>query len=205
MSGAGSWAAPSADLQGQIVAAAQALRRGEVVAFPTETFYGLAVDALSEEALARLWALKQRPPDKVVALIVDGAEMARGLVSELPPAAAGLMAAHWPGPLTLALPARAGLPAGLVAEGCVAMRQSPHPVAQALAAALGRPITATSANLAGEPPARTASAVRSSFPSGCVVLDGGETPGGLPSTLVRVRGAEVALLRRGPVELPGLG
>jgi L-threonylcarbamoyladenylate synthase len=163
------------------------------------------VDALSEVALARLWALKQRPPDKVVALIVDGPAMARGLVSEVAAEAEGLMAAHWPGPLTLALQARSGLPAGLVAEGCVAMRQSPHPVAQSLAAALGRPITATSANLAGQPPARTAMAVKASFPSGCLVLDGGETPGGLPSTLVRVAGGKVELLRRGPLELPGLG
>jgi L-threonylcarbamoyladenylate synthase len=199
-------AQPALDAQAlaRIAAAAAALARGQVVAFPTETFYGLAVDALSEAALARLWALKQRPAEKVVALIVDGLAMAHTLASEVSPAAEGLIASHWPGPLTVALPAREGLPPALVADGCVALRQSSHPIAQALAQVLGRPITATSANRAGQPPAQTAAAVRASFPSGCLILDGGETPGGLPSTLVRVRGENVELLRRGPVVLPGV-
>jgi L-threonylcarbamoyladenylate synthase len=159
------------------------------------------VDALAPAALARLMALKGRAADKVVGLIVAGRPMVDLLCAEVPAVAERLMAAHWPGPLTLALPARPGLPPALVAEGCVAMRASPHPLAQALVAALGRPISATSANRAGAPPARTAAAVRDAFPDGCLVLDGGETPGGAPSTLVRVRGDVLEVLRRGPIDV----
>jgi L-threonylcarbamoyladenylate synthase len=110
------------------------------------------------------------------------------------------MDAHWPGPLTLALPARPGLPAPLVSDGFVAVRDSPHPVARALVQALGRPITATSANPAGAPPPTTAAGAAAYFP-GCLVLDGGTTPGGAPSTLARVRGDEVEVLRQGAVPL----
>jgi L-threonylcarbamoyladenylate synthase len=111
------------------------------------------------------------------------------------------MAAHWPGPLTIALPARPGLPAALVADGCVAVRQSPHPVAAALVAGLGGPLTTTSANRAGERPATSAAAVRAALGAGCHVLDGGDTAGGAPSTLVRVRGDQVEILRRGALNL----
>jgi L-threonylcarbamoyladenylate synthase len=187
------------------VAAAAALRRGEVVAFPTETYYGLAVDALAPAALDALMALKGRAADKVVALIVADRAMVDLVCADVPAAAEALMAAHWPGPLTLALPARPGLPAALVADGYVAMRASPHPLARALVAALGRPITATSANRAGEPPARTAAEVRDAFPEGCVVLDGGQTPGGPPSTLVRVRGQALEVLRRGAIDVAAAG
>jgi L-threonylcarbamoyladenylate synthase len=177
--------------------AVAALERGEIVAYPTETSYGLGVDADNEAALARLFALKGRGAEKAFSVIVTGAAMARTLCAEIPPAAARLIAAHWPGPLTLALPARPGLPAALVLDGCVAVRQSPHPVAHALAAGLGRPITATSANQAGQPAALTAAEVRAAFPQGCLVLDGGPTVGGPPSTLARVRGDVVEVLRRG--------
>ncbi len=111
------------------------------------------------------------------------------------------MRSHWPGALTIALPARSGLPAGLVSDGCVAVRQSPHPLARALVGRFGGPVTTTSANRAGEPPATTAAAVQTALANGCIVLDGGPTAGGAPSTLVRVRGAEVEILRRGAVEL----
>jgi L-threonylcarbamoyladenylate synthase len=194
--------APAAGPPIDLGPALQALARGEIVAFPTESSYGLAVDALDAAALERLWALKQRPPDKVVALIVADRAMAATLCRQIPPAAETLMAAHWPGPLTLALPARPGLPAALVAEGFVAMRCSSHPVARALAAGLGRPITATSANRAGGAPAHTASEVRDSFPAGCLVLDGGPAGGGAPSTLARIQeDGRIQLLRAGPVLL----
>jgi L-threonylcarbamoyladenylate synthase len=186
-----------------VAAALAALRRGEVVAFPTETYYGLAVDALAPAALYALMALKGRAADKVVALIVADRAMVDLVCVEVPAVAERLMAAHWPGPLTLALPARPGLPVGLVSDGFVAMRASPHPLAQALVQGLGRPITATSANRAGEPPARTAAAVRAAFPHACFVLDGGETPGGAASTLVRVRGEALEVLRRGAIDVTG--
>jgi L-threonylcarbamoyladenylate synthase len=187
-------------------AAAAAIVRGEIVAYPTETFYGLAVDALDEGALARLGVLKGREAEKAFPLLVSGREMLSSLCSEVSPRAERLMAQHWPGPLTLALPARPGLPASIVADGCVAVRVSPHPLAQALVVALGRPITATSANPAGAPPSRTASEVAAYFAAPiCSILDGGTTPGGRPSTLARVRGECVEILRRGAVVLTDAG
>jgi L-threonylcarbamoyladenylate synthase len=179
--------------------AAAALARGELVAYPTETFYGLGADALSEPALERLLALKGRGAARGLSVLVVGEEMLKLLVAEVPARARELMAEHWPGPLTIALPARPELPAALVVEGCVAVRESPHPVARALVAALGRPLVATSANLAGAPPAVTAEEVRRQL--GCLVLDGGPTPGGAPSTLVRVRGETVEVLRSGAVRI----
>ena len=120
-----------------VAAAAAAIGRGEVVAFPTETFYGLAVDALNQAALARLRVLKGREAEKAFSLLVSGRAMLASLCSEISPLAERLMAQHWPGPLTLALPARPGLPASIVADGCVAVRVSPHSLAQALVVAAG--------------------------------------------------------------------
>jgi L-threonylcarbamoyladenylate synthase len=192
-------ASPPSDAD--LAAAVAALERGEIVAYPTETSYGLGVDARNEVALQRLITLKGRGVEKAFSVIVAGAAMVDGLCAEISPGARRLMAAHWPGPLTLALPARPELPAALVLDGCVALRESPHPVARALVAGFGRPITATSANRAGEPPAHDAAAVRAAFAGGCFVLDGGPTSGGLPSTLARVRGDRVEVLRRGAVVL----
>jgi L-threonylcarbamoyladenylate synthase len=182
-----------------IAAAIAALKSGEVVGFPTETFYGLGADALDAAALGRLFAQKGRGAEKAISVLVTAA-MVDTIVAEVSPRARALMAAHWPGPLTLALPARPGLPEGLVLDGCVAVRWSPHPLAQALVEGLGRPLTATSANPAGAPPPTTAAGVRAYFP-GCLVVDGGDTPGGKPSTLARVRGDVVEVLRAGAIAL----
>jgi L-threonylcarbamoyladenylate synthase len=187
-----------------VAAAAAAIGRGELVAFPTETFYGLAVDALNEAALARLRVLKGREAEKAFSLLVSGRAMLASLCSEISPLAERLMAQHWPGPLTLALPARPGLPTSIVADGCVAVRVSPHSLAQALVVAAGCPITATSANPAGAAPPRTAREVAVYFGSlRFLILDGGATPGGQPSTLARVRGEQVEILRQGAVVLAG--
>jgi L-threonylcarbamoyladenylate synthase len=185
-----------------VASAVEALRRSSVVAFPTETFYGLAVDALDVSALERLFVLKGRGAEKTTALIVADLGMFAALCAEMPARARELAALHWPGPLTLALPARPGLPEAIVQNGFVAARVSPHPLAHALVLAFARPITATSANPAGAPPTRSPSAVRAVFGDAApMVLDGGETPGGLPSTLVRVRGDAVEVVRQGAVAL----
>jgi L-threonylcarbamoyladenylate synthase len=186
----------------QVADAAAAIRRGEIVAYPTETYYGLAVDALDAAALERLFALKGRGENKASALLVADLAMFVELCTEVPPRAVALAKAHWPGPLTLALPARAGLPPAIVNDGCVAARVSSHRIAQALVAAVGRPITATSANPSGAPPVTRARDLLSLFPDRDFhLLDGGETPGGAPSTLVRVRGDEVTVLRPGPIAI----
>lgn len=190
----------------EIVLAAAALKRGEVVAYPTETFYGLGVNALDELALARLRQLKGRE-DKAISVLIAGdtpaakEAMIASLCQEVPSRARKLMDRYWPGALTIALPALAQLPAALVADGCVALRESPNPVAGALVATFGGPVTATSANLSGTPAATTPEAVEEAFEGRCRVLHGGTTPGGAPSTLVRVRGNRLEILRQGVLRL----
>jgi L-threonylcarbamoyladenylate synthase len=189
-------------LPAHIAEAAAVIRQGNIVAFPTETYYGLAVDALDGAALERLFALKGREREKTSALLVADLSMFAELCAEVPARARELVAMHWPGPLTLALPARPALPAAIVRDGFVAARVSSHPVAHALVVAVGRPITATSANPAGASPARTMTEVRTHFRGMAVhVLDGGQTPGGPPSTLVRLHGNEIEVLRRGAIPI----
>jgi L-threonylcarbamoyladenylate synthase len=184
----------------ELALAVVSLRRGEIVAYPTETFYGLAVDAFDELALARLRELKGRA-EKAFSVLVVGPEMLDGLVEPPSEKARALMERYWPGALTLALPAKAGVPAALVADGCVAVRESPHPLARALVRAFGGPVTATSANLAGAPPATSPDEVVSALGGRCVVLPGGTTAGGAPSTLARVRGNRIEVLRAGAVTI----
>jgi len=185
-----------------VAEAATAIRQGHIVAFPTETYYGLAVDALDGSALERMFALKGREGEKTSALLVADLAMFAELCAEVPARARELVAIHWPGPLTLALPARPDLPAAIVRDGFVAARVSSHPVAHALVVAVGRPITATSANATGASPARTITEVRAHFHGMAVhLLDGGQTPGGPPSTLVRLHGNEIEVLRRGAIAI----
>jgi len=184
----------------ELAVAVVALRRGEIVAYPTETFYGLAVDAADELALARLRELKGRA-EKAFSVLVVGAEMLERLCEPPSEKALALMRRYWPGALTLALPARADVPAALVSDGCVAVRESPHPLARALVRAFGGPVTATSANLAGHPPARTPAEVSAALGDRVAVLPGGATAGGAPSTLARVRGNRIEVLRPGAVSL----
>ena len=184
----------------ELAVAVVALRRGDIVAYPTETFYGLAVDPFDELALARLRELKGRG-EKAFSALVVGAEMLERLCEPPDDKARALMDRYWPGALTLALPARAGVPPALVLDGFVAVRESPHPMARALVRAFGGPITATSANLAGQPPASTPEEVSAALGGRCVVLAGGATPGGAPSTLARVRGNRIEVLREGAVAI----
>jgi len=184
--------------------AVAALRAGQVVCFPTETFYGLAVDARSVAAVAALVAAKGRGDDAPIAAIAADPVVARTLWAEpVPRRALDLAAAHWPGPLTLICPSAAGVPAPLVGPDGTGVRVSSHPWAAALAAAFGGPITATSANLAGSPPARTAAeAIAQLGTSVKVYLDAGPTPGGPPSTVAAVRAdGSLVVVRPGAVRL----
>lgn len=184
----------------EIVFAVEALRRGEVVAYPTETFYGLGVNALDELALARLRLLKGRGADKAISILISDVKMLDRVCPSVPPLGRKLMARHWPGPLTLVLPARPDLPQPLLQDGCVAVRISSHPTAQALVAAFGAPVTTTSANRAGEPPASTPEMVEEAFEGRCRVIHGGVTQGGSASTIVRIRDGNIEVLRRGAID-----
>lgn len=178
-----------------------ALRAGGVVAFPTETYYGLAVDPCNQEALSRLFALKGRSADKPVLLIIDHPSQLSTLVAEIPPPFPLLMERFWPGPLTLVFPGAPSLPGMLTGHrGTIGVRVSSHPVARQLVRAFGRPLTATSANFSGQPAAVAASGVLEQLgPEVDAVLDGGETPGGQGSTLLGYQEGKVCLLRAGVI------
>ena len=185
-----------------LVRAAEVLRGGGLVAFPTETFYGLGAAACDGSAVRRVFSVKARDPGKPLLVLVDSVAMAER-VAEVTPRARELMARHWPGALTLVLRARPGLPPELTAgTGTIGVRLSPHPLAHGLVRALGSPLTAPSANLAEATPPTTAAAVLAAF-GGAVdlVLDGGATAGGPPSTVVDVTTETPRVLRQGAVLL----
>ncbi len=176
------------------------LSEGGIVGFPTETFYGLAADPFNALAIQRLYALKRRRRDKPVLLLLSDLEEVVRWVEEIPEVAQKLMERFWPGPLTLVFKARPEIPSWITAEtGTVALRVSSHPLARELPRLFGNPITGTSANLSEEPPARTAEEVAHYFPEIDLILDGGPTPGGLPSTLVSVVGDKIQVLRPGVI------
>ncbi len=182
--------------------AAAALVDGAVVAVPTDTVYGLAADPSQPDAVARLFALKGRPDDVPIPVLVAGPEQVALVAGALESAAAELAARFWPGPLTLVVPRRPGFTVDLggppAARRTVGVRRPDHPVVVALCELLG-PLAVTSANLHGAPPATTADEVVAAF-SGAdrpeVVLDGG-TCRGTPSTVVECRGPASRCLREG--------
>ena len=179
----------------------EALRSGELVVYPTETFYGIAADPFSAQALKRLFAVKGREAAKTVAMIAADADAAFSLAREVPPIARRLADCFWPGPLTLVMPARKDIAGELVGVGGgVGVRVSPHPTARALSAGFGKPITATSANLAGEPAARTLAEAQKGLGNKVkVYLEGGTLGGSAPSTVVEVAESEWRIVRQGAV------
>jgi L-threonylcarbamoyladenylate synthase len=184
---------------GDLAVALAALERGDAIVYPTETFYGLGARALAGPAVAVVAALKRRDARKPIALIVRDIAMLAQVVAHVPAAAERVMARCWPGPLTLVLPARSDLPPALTGgEGWIGVRVSNHPVAQALVDALGEPITATSANPGGEPPALDVATARRYFGSRVAAyVDGGTLAGGLGSTVLLVADDAARVIRRG--------
>ena len=181
--------------------AAEALRGGALVAFPTETFYGLGAAALDAAAVRRVFEVKGRPESRPLLVLVDSEAMVETVAAEIPARARALMARHWPGPLTLVLRARPTVPAEVHARtGTIGVRLSPHPVAAGLVRALGAPVTAPSANITGQPPPTDAGAVVRDFDGKiALVLDAGPTPGGPPSTVLDVTVDPPRLIRAGAV------
>jgi L-threonylcarbamoyladenylate synthase len=189
-----------ADFTRDVETAAAALRRGELVVYPTETFYGLGALASLPEALARLAAAKLRPEGKPFPLVAAHAGMAFALWDEVPEAARRLAERFWPGPLTLVAAASSGLPSALVLGGAVGVRVPGLALTRELARLAGGPLVSTSANPAGGvSPSSPASLAPALLARIDLVLDGGPTPGGLPSTVVEVRPSGAVLLREGAV------
>jgi len=183
-----------------VAAAVERLERGEVVAYPTETVYGLGADALSSEALARLRALKGRAPERGLSVLIADAPALDRCVSALPEAARRLSRRFWPGPLTLVVPVDDAALGGVATEHGVGFRCSPQPTAAALARAFGRPLVSTSCNATGEQPCGTADEVREAFGAELPIVGGEPSGGRAPSTVVAVdRHGDPKLLREGAV------
>jgi L-threonylcarbamoyladenylate synthase len=182
------------------------LKRNGVIAVPTETFFGLAVNPFLEEALARLFALKDRAPGKPVLVLVDGPERLHQVACEVPGLARRLMEKFWPGPLTIILPSLPDLPRLLTGgTGTIAVRQPRQALTCRLIAALGFPITGTSANRAGGRPGIRAEEVAREFGDHLdLVLEAGPCPGGLPSTIVDLTKSPPRLVRAGAMPLAEL-
>ncbi|SLN35779.1 L-threonylcarbamoyladenylate synthase [Oceanibacterium hippocampi] len=185
-----------------IGAAAALLRDGRLVAFPTETVYGLGADATSDRAVAGIYAAKERPSFNPLISHVAELAMARRL-GRFGDAAEALAAAFWPGPLTMVLPRTEDCPVSRLASAglaSIAIRLPAHPVAQALLAATGRPVVAPSANRSGQlSPTRAAHVLRSLGQAPAMILDGGACAFGLESTVVGLAGPEPLLLRPGAI------
>ncbi len=175
------------------------LAAGEVLGLPTDTVYGMAADLAHPDAVARLAVLKGRPPDIPIAVLVADEESA-GTVGHLVGPATDLARAHWPGPLTLVVPARPGV-AEIVGSttGTVGLRCPDHPLVRALARMVG-PLATTSANRHGEPTGATAEQVARDVAGLTLVVDGGRLTGPA-STVVEVAGGAARVLRAGPLQL----
>src|ERR1700690_2511707 len=189
--------------------AAARLRRGELVAFPTETVYGLGANALDAKAVARIFEAKGRPQDNPVIVHVSDLKMLRRVARDVPPRAKILIARFWPGPLTLLLSKKSSVPSSVTAGSRMVAVRMPEGLARDLVRLAGVPVAAPSANLSGRPSPTTAGHVAEDFPD-VFVLDGGSTKHGVESTVVALEPFPV-VLRQGALSeeslrrmIPGL-
>ncbi len=189
-----------------IARAVELLRKGLLVAYPTETFYGLGADPRSLQAVERVFQAKGRPARMALPLIAADEASVRMCVREFPPVAKRLGEAFWPGPLTLVMAASEELQPLLLGGGhTVGVRISPHPIAAALAAALGGPIVATSANRTGQPSPTTAAEVEEALGDDvAMILDGGTAEGTASSTVLDVTNEPPRVIRSGALPLSAL-
>jgi L-threonylcarbamoyladenylate synthase len=181
--------------------AVQRIRSGGIIAYPTETFYGLGVDPFNPAAVGRLFAVKGREPGKPIPIIIDELSRAEGIVGIISQESRTLIGKFWPGPLTLLFVASSRLSSELTGgTGKVGIRIPSHSIALRLLRAAGQPITATSANLSGEPGATSAARVHEMLGEHLdLIIDGGETPGGSGSTIVDTSFHPPRLIREGKI------
>lgn len=181
--------------------AMEILSSGGIVAFPTESFYGLGVDAANEEAVKQIFKLKLRPMNQPLLLLISSADMLDNYVEEIPDVADKLIEQFWPGGLTIVFKASKSLSPMLTAStGKIGIRLSSHPVANALAESLGKPVTGTSANISGQPACSTAQEVFKALGDKVdLILDGGTTKGGKGSTILDVTVDPPLIIREGMI------
>lgn len=183
--------------------AADAILRGAVVAFPTDTFYGLGCSLMDASAVEMLYRLKRRPKDLAIISLISDPSDVEVLADRVPEVADQLMRRFWPGPLSLVFQASPFVPQKSRGPGdTVALRYPNHVLSVSLVRAVGGPIVASSANLSGQPPARTAEEVARIFGNQlALVLDGGPSQATEPSTLADVSRGRVEVLRPGAVDV----
>ena len=176
------------------------LRAGGLVAFPTDTVYGVGALAFDGAAVESIYAAKDRPVEKAIPVLMgDLADLAK-VTLEVPEMVAKLAARFWPGPLTLVVPKHPDLPESVSVTATVGVRVPDHPVARGLLRAAG-PMAVTSANLSGQPSPSTAQEVFAQLGGRiALIIDGGKTPGGVPSTVVDCTGVDLKILREGPIK-----
>lgn len=190
----------------QIQQALEVLKNGGIVAFPTDTVYGLGALAFDNAAIESIYVAKGRPIEKAIPILIgDLSDLDKvGDALRVPNMALRFASRFWPGPLTCILPKKQTLPLAVSATSTVAVRIPDHPDARALLRAAG-PMAVTSANISGQPSPSTADEVYAQLNGRIpLILDGGQTPGGFPSTLVDCTGNEPVILREGPISLADL-
>jgi tRNA threonylcarbamoyl adenosine modification protein (Sua5/YciO/YrdC/YwlC family) len=187
--------------QEQAIAQAAAFTQaGRVVVYPTDTLYGIGVDAFNAQAINRLYAVKERPREKGIPILLSDAAMLSAVAVDIPIWVESLITGYWPGPLTLVLPRHPRLPANLAPGQTVAVRIPDHEISRRFIRAAGGAVATSSANRSGQEPAATAAAAYAAF-AGTIaaVLDGGPVTHGLSSTILDCIVSPPAVLRAGPL------
>jgi tRNA threonylcarbamoyl adenosine modification protein (Sua5/YciO/YrdC/YwlC family) len=181
--------------------AAEFIRRGELVAIPTDTFYGIAADPFNLAAVDQIYRVKGRPETRALPILVNTTTQAISLSRDVPYTFHKLAAKFWPGPLTLLVEASTGVPLKVTAHtGNVALRWPNSPIVNALISLTGGPITGTSGNISGQPACSTAMALLEQMGDRLpLIIDAGETPGNLASTIVKLDGDDWEIMREGVI------
>ena len=180
------------------------LQAGHLVAFPTDTVYGLGASAFNPQSIDKLFAVKGRDTAKAIAVLIGEPEALAQVASQIDRVARRLAECFWPGPLTLVIPRHPDLPDNLSPLPTIGVRMPDHPVALELLRQTG-PLAVTSANLSGQPNTVTAQQVFAQLSGRLpLIIDGGQTPGGQPSTVVDCTGPEMVILRPGPLSYQDL-
>ena len=194
----------SADSHDAIQQALDVLKKGGLVAFPTDTVYGVGALAFDGKAVESIYAAKDRPIEKAIPVLIGDEDDLEKVGMDIPAVAHRLASRFWPGPLTVLVPKKPTLPESISATEAVGVRIPDHEVARALLRAAG-PMAVTSANISGQPSPSTAEEVFAQLNGRIpLIIDGGRTPGGVPSTLVDCTGEKIKILREGPISLEDL-
>ncbi|HLE90885.1 MAG TPA: L-threonylcarbamoyladenylate synthase [Anaerolineales bacterium] len=179
--------------------ALEILRAGGLVAFPTDTVYGVGSLAFDRKAVESIYTAKDRPIEKAIPVLIGDTDDLDKIAMDIPNMALKLASHFWPGPLTILVPKQPGLPEAVSATSTVGVRVPDHEVARALLRAAG-PMAVTSANISGQANPTTAEEVFTQLNGRIgLIIDGGKTPGGVPSTLVDCSGENIRILREGPI------